>query len=106
MSKLEKLMKLIRIYQRGTETLELLDDDDTELTEYQKEISKFFKSSNVSIIETSSCSFVGKPSQVTGITVEEVEVIKDEDDKQEDSQITFEVEDKEPVEQDIITDMD
>lgn len=119
-------MRKIKIYQRDSQPIELFDNSDIDFNEYCQDLSKIFQVSNVVILKTSEQTFIGRPSQLTGLTVE--------DDKQEDSDslliddineieendsiptenseeiiiededINKEVENK--VEEDIITDMD
>lgn len=98
-------MKKIKIYQRDASDVELLDDSDEDIDVYCHELSKMFQMSNVVILKTSSSTFVGRPSQLSGIVVE---------DDQTDATKTIEPTVKKPVEkvkpkeivEDIITDIE
>lgn len=99
-------MRKITIYQRGSSNVEILDDSDTDLTEYCKELSKLFQMTNVAILKTSHSTFIGRPSRLTGIVVEdeeEVIEIENEDIEDELNDIKEKVEE---IQEDIITDMD
>jgi len=118
-------MRKIKIYQRDSQPIELFDNSDIDFNEYCKDLSKIFQVSNVVILKTSEQTFIGRPSQLTGLTVEddkqedeslliddinEIEgndIIPTENSEEiiiEDKDINKEVENK--VEEDIITDMD
>lgn len=64
-------MRKIKIYQRDSQLIELFDENDMDFADYCKELSKLFSISNVSILETSSQTFICRPSQITGIVVED-----------------------------------
>ena len=64
-------MKRIVIFQEGSNIVELFDDDGRDVPEYAEGLSALLKVSNVSIINTTSGSFVTRPSKVTGIYVQE-----------------------------------
>lgn len=118
-------MRKIKIYQRDSQPIELFDNSDIDFNEYCKDLSKIFQVSNVVILKTSEQTFIGRPSQLTGLTVEddkqedeslliddineieENDSIPTENSEEiiiEDEDINKEVENK--VEEDIITDMD
>jgi hypothetical protein len=129
-------MKKIRIYQRDAQVVELLDDSDMDFDEYCKEISKVFQVSNITILKTTTQTFIGRPSQLTGLTVENVDSklsddlllidnieneIEDIDNIEEENQTIDQEEDLEQnikesqqdtqeekveIQEDIITDMD
>jgi len=100
-------MRKITIYQKGSSNVEILDDSDMNIDEYCQELSRLFQMTNVSILKTSHSTFIGRPSQLTGIVVE------DEQSEQqleispepEDTESTVE-EPAEEIQEDIITDID
>jgi hypothetical protein len=100
-------MRKITIYQKGSSNVEILDDSETNIDEYCHELSRLFQMANVSILKTSHSTFIGRPSQLTGIVVED-------DQSEQQLEISPEPEDTEsPVEEpaeeiqeDIITDME
>jgi hypothetical protein len=64
-------MKRILLYQdKGV--IELYDDDDSNRQEYAERLSTLFTLSKVTIINTSSHSAIVRPSQLTGVVVDEV----------------------------------
>jgi len=100
-------MKKITIYQRGASNVEIFDDAKDDLDIYCQELSKIFNVSNVVILKTSTSTFIGRPSQLTGLTVEDTE----SNAKQELESIPEIVEESSPPEEDnsdvdIITDID
>jgi len=123
-------MRKIKIYQRDSQPVELFDDNDLNFDDYCKELSKLFSISNVSILKTNKQTFIGRPSQIIGIVVEddsiddnsllidgidEIENMDNalpeneeapEESGNSDIQIENIVEDKKEQVQDIITDMD
>ncbi len=97
-------MKKITIYQRGVPNVDIFDDDNEDLDKYCQELSKIFNMSNVVILKTSSTTFIGRPSQITGLNIEDIE---------SNNQQTIETEikeesppEEETPDEDIITDMD
>ena len=65
-------MKKIIIYNDESKELTLIDDDDTELTAYTKQVSKIMESTKVCILETSSGNTILKPSKINSIFVTEL----------------------------------
>lgn len=101
-------MRRIIIYQKESGNVELLDDSDIDLEECYKELSKLFHMTNVSILKTSHSTFIGRPSQLTGIVVEDMETKEIIEDPPK-----FDIEDdnsvqppKAEIHEDIITDID
>jgi hypothetical protein len=97
-------MKKITIYQRGVPNVDIFDDDNEDLDKYCQELSKIFNMSNVVILKTSTSTFIGRPSQITGLNVEDIE---------SNNQQTIETEikeesppEEEPPVEDIIMDID
>lgn len=97
-------MKKITIYQRGVTDVDIFDDDNEDLDKYCQELSKIFNMSNVVMLKTSTSTFIGRPSQITGVTVVDAE---------SSNQQTIETEIKEESppkrkksDEDIITDID
>jgi hypothetical protein len=95
-------MKKITIYQHGVPNVDIFDDDSGDLDKYCQELSKIFNLSNVVILKTSATTFIGRPSQITGLTVEDIE---SNDQQTIETEIVEEVS-QEEKEVDIITDMD
>jgi len=62
-------MRKITIIQ-GSNVIEVLDDDDSELESYCEELSKVFDVGNISILKTSNASVILRPSKITGVVVE------------------------------------
>jgi hypothetical protein len=100
-------MRKIIIYQKDSDNVEILDDSDTELEEYCQELSKIFQMTNVSILKTSHSTFIGRPSQLNGIVVEEMSGDPDEPEVSEMSDDPKpEGPPNEEIHEDIITDID
>jgi hypothetical protein len=119
-------MRKIKIYQRDSQLVELFDDSDMNFDDYCKELSKLFSISNISILKTNKQTFIGRPSQITGIVVEDddiddnsllidgIDEIEDTDNTPEETKKEPEISDnkddsesiKEDPDVDIITDMD
>jgi len=64
-------MKDIRIFESTGNIINLYDDDDTELEEYTSQLLNLFNSPNIVILETSSGSFIVRPTKVNAIHVNE-----------------------------------
>jgi len=101
-------MRKITIYQRGSSNVEILDDSDMELNDYCQELSKLFQMTNVAILNTSHSTFIGRPSQLTGIVVEDDKSGKEQEIKPdlEVNEIAVENIEKAEIQEDIITDID
>jgi hypothetical protein len=69
-------MKKIVINQKGSKIIELLDDDQTDLTTYTKEISKIMEMTKFCILETTSGNIIVKPSEISSINVLEFDIKK------------------------------
>jgi len=67
-------MKKITIYQKGTSDVTILDDNDEDLDSYCQELSKIFKTSNVTILETSSSRLICRPTSLNSIVVEDIAI--------------------------------
>lgn len=92
-------MHKITIYQKGAENVELFDDSNMNMDEYCTELSKLFQVNNITILKTTNSVFLVRPSKLTGIQVEEVKKI-------EEQQIEPASEKAEELIEDIITDID
>jgi len=101
-------MKKITIYQRGSSNVEILDDSDMELNDYCQELSKLFQMTNVAILNTSHGTFIGRPSQLTGIVVEDDKSGKEQEIKPDLKVAEQAVKntEKAEIQEDIITDID
>lgn len=99
-------MKKIRIYQRDSQPIELFDDSDVDFDEYCNELSKIFQVSSITILKTTNHAFIGRPSQLTGVVVEDIDseiendslLIDDIDNEIED---TNDLEEKEIIEPEV-----
>lgn len=93
-------MKSIVVFQESGESITLLDDDSTDLSEYSQNLTALLEISNVSILETSEGSLIARPSKINFIKVSEV---KEELEVEEEPPVE---EKEEPTEEhiDIITD--
>ena len=77
--------KQITIIQENASPLVIDDRDDRPLKEYTDEMSKLLENNNVTIIHTSSCSVITRPSKVTSIIVREFP--SSDDDRKEEQQM-------------------
>lgn len=66
-------MKEIIIYQDGGAPIIIRDDDSKPLEEYSREISALLESNNISILHTSTCSTIIRPSKISSISVSEID---------------------------------
>jgi len=66
-------MKKIVIYQEGSESVQLFDDDGSDISKYAEQLSNLLKSGNVSILNVKSGSFIVRPSKVISILLQEEE---------------------------------
>lgn len=101
-------MKKITIYQTGVSDVEILDDDNEPIEEYCQKLSKLFHMSNVVILKTSTTTFIGRPSQLTGLMVKDIQVSEQQTIESDIIQENI-IEEKNPPEKtevDIITDID
>lgn len=106
-------MRKITICQKGTTDVEILDDSNEAIDEYCQKLSSMFQMSNVAILKTSTSTFIARPSQLTGIVVEDLTtdeefVVKNE---KEEIPVVEEKTEENPPEKvnddvDIITDID
>lgn len=96
-------MRKITIYQQGSSNVEVFDDNDVPLDEYCNDLSKVFQMTNVTILKTSQSTFIGRPSQLTGIVVEDLETVEERVVPEKVIELPLK---KEQIEEDIITDMD
>lgn len=65
-------MKKIMIYTNEKSEITLIDDDDTDLSTYTKQISRIMEMSKICILETTSGTVVLKPSRINCINVLEL----------------------------------
>lgn len=102
-------MRKITICQKGASDVEIFDDSDEAIDEYCKKLSTMFQMANVAILKTSTSTFIARPSQLTGIVVEDLatdEEIVVEPEKEHVEEKAEESPKKVKQEIDIITDMD
>lgn len=64
-------MKRITIFRTNSEKVQVMDDDDTNLTEYSTNLSHILEASNVVILETSEGNIIVKPTKIDLILVSE-----------------------------------
>jgi hypothetical protein len=105
-------MKRITIYQQKSPVVEVIDDSDMNTDEYCKELSKLFQSSNIAILKTSQSTFIGRPSKINSIILEDLKtddtkvVSQDPDEHGSEAAEKAGEETKEEIQEDIITDID
>ena len=66
-------MKLITIFQNNGPNIVMEDNDNSDLYDYLKEITKLLEFDNISVLHTSSSSVVIRPSKILSIHVEEIQ---------------------------------
>ena len=71
----ENLKKIKAFTETGP--IEVTDVDDTSLDEYSKKLAGLLQSSNVSILQTSSCYLIVRPSKISGILITEEKKTKE-----------------------------
>lgn len=99
-------MKKITIFQRGASDVVIADDSDVQMAEYCQELSKIFKTSNVVILNTSSSTYIGRPSQLTGVVVEDLNTEEQQQIEPDDKPTPEDDVKPEPqIQEDIITDI-
>lgn len=97
-------MRRIILYQHDSSKIELLDNSTQEIDEYCKELSNLFHMSNVAILKTSEgCTFIGRPSKISGIVVEDIEHKEVPDETPQPEEKEEQIEEQEV---DMITDID
>jgi hypothetical protein len=102
-------MKTITIYQKDASDVVIIDDSKDPIDNYCQELSKLFQMTNVTILKTSTATFIGRPSQLSGIVVTEDEKqqeVKLEEPVSDTPEKVVEEEKKEEIQEDIITDID
>jgi hypothetical protein len=62
-------MKQITIYQKDCVPIVFGDQDASHVSEYTKELVKLLESNNISVLHTSTCSVIIRPSKITSIHV-------------------------------------
>jgi len=65
------MAKQITILQESAAPIVIDDSDDRTLDDYTLELSKLLENNNVSILKTSSCSVIIRPSRIASIVVRE-----------------------------------
>ena len=93
-------MNRILISLKCGESVQLTDDDDMSKDQLLDNLSSLFSINSVSILKTKSTSVIIRPSDITSITVEEVNEVQQEEKS------TPPAKDEPEQEVDIITDMD
>ena len=70
-------MKEIVVYQENVlSPVVIIDEDDSNLTEYSKKISAVLEASNVTILETSSGCVILRPHKITSLLIKEMDIVK------------------------------
>jgi len=62
-------MKIIKIFQENNETIELIDNDETNRTDYTTQLKNLLESNDIMILETSSSSIIIRPHKINSILV-------------------------------------
>ncbi len=96
-------MKRIVISLKCGESVNLMDQEDMPNEQLLEQLSSLFSINSVSILKTKTTSVIIRPSDISSITVEDVEVSKTVV-KEESSSPPQKIESEQPV--DIITDID
>ena len=96
-------MKRIAISLKCGESVNLIDQEDTPNEQLLEQLSSLFSINSVSILKTKTTSVIIRPSDISSIAVEDVEVSETEV-KEEDNSLPQKIKSEQPV--DIITDMD
>lgn len=96
-------MKRIAISLKCGESVNLIDQEDTPNEQLLEQLSSLFSINSVSILKTKTTSVIIRPSDISSIAVEDVEVSETEV-KEETNSPPQKIESEQPV--DIITDMD
>ena len=95
-------MKHITIVQEKTSPVVVTDDGDESLKEYTSKLSSILENNNVTILHTTTGSVILRPNRISSIIVKEIEDEIQQLLPKEQSQV--EIESKETIEEDIITD--
>lgn len=100
-------MKRITLYQQEVDSIEILDDCGMTNEEYHNHLSGLMSMNNIVILQTTNVSLVLRPSKITGIKVEEVNLdpVVEESPPSDIEELTVEEEIKK-VNKDVITDVD
>lgn len=96
-------MKRIAISLKCGESVNLIDQEDTPKDQLLEQLSSLFSINSVSILKTKTTSVIIRPSDISSIAVEDIEVSETEV-KEETKSPSQTIESEQPV--DIITDMD
>ena len=76
-------MKLINLYLRNGNKIELHDEDDTDINEYTNKLNQIFNSSDVIELYVNDASVVVRPSSLDSIVVHnvnEIDLIKEDEE--------------------------
>ena len=65
-------MKRIVLNQEGCPPTSIVDDDESNIEDYSQKISELLKSSNITILHTTTTSTIVRPSKLTSIVVEDI----------------------------------
>ena len=74
--------KQLTIFQENNMPLTLTDEDETPLSEYANSLSNFMSLNNISILETSHSAVIIRPSKITSILVDPIDLSENEEEKQ------------------------
>lgn len=62
-------MKIIKVFLSNGEIIELTDNDETDRTDYSIKIKDLLKSTDITILETSSSNLIIRPHKIDGILI-------------------------------------
>jgi hypothetical protein len=81
-------MKIIKIFQENTETIELIDNDKTDRSEYILQLKNLLESNDIMILETSTASIIVRPHKINSILVadDKLNIKENNDDNIKDSE--------------------
>lgn len=65
-------MKRITIFQEGLSPIAIDDNDEKQIEQYTKELTKLLESNSVSILHTTSSSIIIRPNKIISIVISEI----------------------------------
>jgi len=101
--------KQLTIFQENNVPIIMIDEDERSLSEYAKELSSFMSLNNISILETTKSTAIIRPSKISSILIDNINISEYEEDKKPQIKTSGR---KEPIKKkkqkkvDIITDVD
>lgn len=102
-----KQRKQLTIFQENNPPIIMVDDDERNTSEYARQLSSFMSLNNISILETTHSTAIIRPSKISSILVDSIDISEDKEDKKP----KIKIPERKPItkkkkEMDIITDVD